>query len=40
MTFAAALDYEAAVQAIVASTDDHREGVKAFAEKRKPKFGQ
>jgi 2-(1,2-epoxy-1,2-dihydrophenyl)acetyl-CoA isomerase len=40
MNFPAALDYEAAVQAIVASTDDHREGVKAFAEKRKPKFGQ
>lgn len=40
MNFPAALDYEAAVQAIVSSTDDHREGVRAFAEKRKPKFGR
>ncbi|WP_417414632.1 enoyl-CoA hydratase/isomerase family protein [Hoeflea sp.] len=40
MNFASALDYEAAVQAIVATTDDHREGVKAFAEKRMPKFGK
>lgn len=40
MNFPAALDYEAAVQAIIANTEDHREGVKAFAEKRKPKFGQ
>lgn len=33
-----ALDYEAAAQAIMANTEDHQEGVKAFAEKRKPKF--
>jgi 2-(1,2-epoxy-1,2-dihydrophenyl)acetyl-CoA isomerase len=33
-----ALDYEAAVQAVMANTEDHQEGVKAFAEKRKPKF--
>jgi len=33
-----ALDYEAAAQAIMTSTEDHREGVRAFAEKRKPKF--
>ena len=35
---AAALDYEAYLQDIAGSTDDHREGVQAFLEKRTPKF--
>lgn len=32
------LDYEALAQVITAQSDDHQEGVKAFTEKRKPKF--
>jgi 2-(1,2-epoxy-1,2-dihydrophenyl)acetyl-CoA isomerase len=32
------LDYEAYCQEIAGRTDDHKEGVKAFAEKRKPNF--
>lgn len=32
------LEYEAYSQEIAGSTDDHREGVKAFIEKRKPVF--
>jgi len=34
----ALLDYEAIIQEIASSTDDYREGVKAFLEKRKAKF--
>jgi enoyl-CoA hydratase len=33
-----ALDYEATLFGLVASTDDMREGTKAFLEKRKPEF--
>jgi 2-(1,2-epoxy-1,2-dihydrophenyl)acetyl-CoA isomerase len=33
-----ALDYEAHMQEIAGRTDDHREGVAAFLEKRQPKF--
>jgi 2-(1,2-epoxy-1,2-dihydrophenyl)acetyl-CoA isomerase len=32
------LDYEATIQQIAAETEDHKEGVKAFLEKRKPNF--
>jgi 2-(1,2-epoxy-1,2-dihydrophenyl)acetyl-CoA isomerase len=32
------LDYEAYCQEIAGNTEDHKEGVKAFAEKRKPVF--
>lgn len=32
------LDYEACIQEIAAGTDDHKEGVTAFLEKRKPNF--
>ena len=32
------LDYEAYCQEIAGGTDDYREGVAAFAEKRKPNF--
>ena len=32
------LDYEASVQQIASETDDHKEGVKAFLEKRKADF--
>jgi 2-(1,2-epoxy-1,2-dihydrophenyl)acetyl-CoA isomerase len=32
------LDYEAYCQEIAGRTDDHKEGVKAFTEKRKPNF--
>jgi len=32
------LDYEAYCQEIAGNTEDHKEGVKAFAEKRKPAF--
>ena len=32
------LEYEAYCQEIAGGTDDHKEGVKAFAEKRKPNF--
>ena len=34
----ALLDYEAVVQEIASNTEDHREGVKAFLEKREAKF--
>ncbi len=33
-----ALAYEAQLQAIAGSTEDHREGIAAFLEKRKPEF--
>ena len=33
-----ALDYEAAVQALMTNTEDFREGTKAFKEKRKPAY--
>jgi 2-(1,2-epoxy-1,2-dihydrophenyl)acetyl-CoA isomerase len=33
-----ALEYEAAMQEIAGRTDDHREGVRAFVEKRAPRF--
>lgn len=32
------LDYEAYIQQIASETDDHKEGLKAFLEKRKPAF--
>jgi 2-(1,2-epoxy-1,2-dihydrophenyl)acetyl-CoA isomerase len=32
------LDYEAFLQEIAGGTEDHAEGVKAFLEKREPKF--
>ncbi|TMK81476.1 MAG: enoyl-CoA hydratase/isomerase family protein, partial [Actinobacteria bacterium] len=35
---AAALDEEAAVQALNSTSDDFKEGVRAFAEKRSPEF--
>ena len=38
MPFAAASQYEAALFGLVTSTDDMREGTKAFLEKRKPEF--
>jgi enoyl-CoA hydratase len=38
MGFAEACQYEAALFGLVASTDDMREGTKAFLEKRKPTF--
>jgi len=34
----AALDYEAHMQDIAGRTADHREGVTAFFEKRRPRF--
>jgi 2-(1,2-epoxy-1,2-dihydrophenyl)acetyl-CoA isomerase len=34
----ALLDYEATIQQIASETEDHREGVRAFLEKRKPDF--
>jgi 2-(1,2-epoxy-1,2-dihydrophenyl)acetyl-CoA isomerase len=34
----ALLDYEAYIQQIASETEDHKEGVKAFMEKRKPAF--
>jgi enoyl-CoA hydratase/carnithine racemase len=34
----ATLEQSAAMQAIVQTTNDHREAVAAFKEKRKPKF--
>lgn len=37
-TLAQALEYEADLQDIAGSTADHKEGVKAFLEKRKPVF--
>jgi enoyl-CoA hydratase/carnithine racemase len=33
-----ALDYEAMVQEAAAQTDDNREGIMAFLEKRQPEF--
>jgi enoyl-CoA hydratase len=38
MPFAQAQSYEATLFGLVASTDDMREGTKAFLEKRKPEF--
>ncbi len=32
------LDYEAVIQQVASETDDHREGIQAFIEKRKPVF--
>ena len=32
------LDYEAYIQQIASKTDDHKEGVQSFMEKRKPQF--
>jgi 2-(1,2-epoxy-1,2-dihydrophenyl)acetyl-CoA isomerase len=32
------LDYEAYIQQIASETEDHKEGVNAFMEKRKPDF--
>lgn len=37
-TLADALEYEAQLQQVAAATDDHREGVVAFLEKRSPEF--
>lgn len=34
----ALLDYEAVLQQVASETDDHREGLQAFIEKRKPTF--
>ncbi len=36
---AEALELEAALQDLAGRTDDHAEGVTAFAEKRDPRFG-
>jgi enoyl-CoA hydratase len=38
MPFADAIDYEATLFGLVSTTDDMREGTRAFLEKRKPKF--
>jgi len=38
--FEAQLEYEAQIQEILGRTDDHLEGVNAFLESRKPKFGE
>jgi len=38
MTLEKVLDYEAEVQDQAAATEDHQEGIRAFLEKRKPKF--
>jgi enoyl-CoA hydratase len=38
MPFAEACVYEATLFGLVASTDDMREGTRAFLEKRKPNF--
>src|SRR5215831_358584 len=38
MGLTAAMEYEAASQAIIGKTDDAVEGIKAFLEKRQPKF--
>lgn len=39
LDFDGALDYEANVQAIAGASHDHEEGIRAFLEKRSPKFG-
>jgi len=38
MPFPQAQNYEATLFGLVASTDDMRDGTKAFLEKRKPEF--
>ena len=38
MSFADAQDYEATLFGLVSTTDDMREGTRAFLEKRKPTF--
>ena len=38
MTLAEALEYEAQIQDVAIRTQDHREGVQAFLEKRPPRF--
>jgi enoyl-CoA hydratase len=38
MPLADAIDYEATLFGLVSTTDDMREGTRAFLEKRKPKF--
>lgn len=38
-TAADVLSYEAALQKVAGSSGDHREGLKAFVEKRRPSFG-
>jgi 2-(1,2-epoxy-1,2-dihydrophenyl)acetyl-CoA isomerase len=38
MTLEEALEYEAYLQGIAGATDDHREGIAAFVEKRPPRF--
>ena len=38
MDLLGAIDYEAKCAAILAKTEDHQEGVRAFVEKRKPVF--
>ena len=37
-TFEDALEYEAQLQQVAVGTNDHREGVMAFLEKRDPAF--
>lgn len=36
--FASHMDFEASVQTICIQTEDHKEGIRAFAEKREPRF--
>ena len=38
MGLTASMEYEVASQAIIGTTDDAAEGIKAFLEKRQPKF--
>jgi enoyl-CoA hydratase len=38
MSFADAQDYEATLFGLIATTEDMREGTRAFLEKRKPAF--